>query len=188
VHHQKAASYLEASGIIRYNMTNDYMFRYILQKNQKVLKDLICSLLHLKPHQIRSIEILNPINLAEDVSGKDFILDINILLNNQKRINLEMQVINYHNWQRKKIVTVVLLIGPGSSRHRHGRNSKCWLRIMNLYRKQQLPYTKQMRMRSFGRNCRKSLPNKQNFITIKSGRRPIIGRRQFFFLGLYMRI
>lgn len=103
MHHQKAASYLEASGIIRYNMTNDYMFRYILQKNQKVLKGLICSLLHLKPHQIRSIEILNPINLAGDVSGKDFILDINILLNNQKRINLEMQVINYHNWPERSL-------------------------------------------------------------------------------------
>ena len=29
----------EATGSIRYNMTNDYMFRYILQKNQKVLSD-----------------------------------------------------------------------------------------------------------------------------------------------------
>ena len=29
-------TYLNATGVIHYNMTNDYMFRYILQKNQKV--------------------------------------------------------------------------------------------------------------------------------------------------------
>jgi len=33
----------QATGEIRYNMTNDYMFRYILQKNKKVLKGLISS-------------------------------------------------------------------------------------------------------------------------------------------------
>ena len=44
---QNKLSYLSATGKIDYNMTNNYMFRYILQKNQKVLKGLICSLLHL---------------------------------------------------------------------------------------------------------------------------------------------
>lgn len=46
------ASYMEATGNIPYNMTNDYMFHYILQKNEKVLRGLIASLLHLEPHQI----------------------------------------------------------------------------------------------------------------------------------------
>ena len=49
------------------------MFRYILQKNEKVLRGLICSLLHLNPKTIESITIQNPINLAEDISAKDFI-------------------------------------------------------------------------------------------------------------------
>ena len=86
----KAASYLNATGIIRYNMTNDYMFRYILQKNQKVLKGLICSLLNLKPEEIKSITIKNPINLNEDLSAKEFVLDIEILLNDDTNLNLEM--------------------------------------------------------------------------------------------------
>lgn len=30
-------SYLSATGKIEYNMTNNYMFRYILQQNEKVL-------------------------------------------------------------------------------------------------------------------------------------------------------
>ncbi len=71
---KQVASFMEASGVIRYNMTNNYMFRYILQKNKKVLKGLICSLLHLKPEQIKKVEITNPINLAGDITGKEFIL------------------------------------------------------------------------------------------------------------------
>lgn len=51
---QVRASYLEATGRIDYGMTNDYMFRAILQRNEKVLKGLICSLLHLKPEEITS--------------------------------------------------------------------------------------------------------------------------------------
>lgn len=91
-------SYLSATGKIDYNMTNNYMFRYILQKNQKVLKGLICSLLHLKPETVKNIVIKNPINLSENVTGKEFILDIKVMLNDETLINLEMQVANEYNW------------------------------------------------------------------------------------------
>lgn len=96
-------SFEEATGVIQYNMTNNYMFRYILQQNEKVLKGLICSLLHLKPKQVKSVEIKNPINLSGDVSGKEFILDINIMLNDDTLINLEMQVANEHNWPERSL-------------------------------------------------------------------------------------
>ena len=96
-------SFKEATGVIQYNMTNDYMFRYILQKNQKVLKGLICSLLHLKPEQIKKVEIKNPINLNENIKDKEFILDVEILLNNDTQINLEMQVENKHSWPDRSL-------------------------------------------------------------------------------------
>ena len=54
-------SYLTATGKIPYNMTNDYMFRAMLQKSQNVLESLVCALLHLEPSQIQSITITNPI-------------------------------------------------------------------------------------------------------------------------------
>ena len=92
-----------ATGEIRYNMTNDYMFRYILQKNKKVLKGLISSLLHLNSNDIKSIEITNPINLSDDISGKDFVLDIDVLMNNDTKINLEMQVSNKRNWPDRSL-------------------------------------------------------------------------------------
>lgn len=100
---QKVLSFMSATGKIDYNMTNNYMFRYILQKNEKVLKGLISSLLRLDPVMIKSIVIKNPINLAGDVSRKEFILDINIMLNDNTLINLEMQVANESNWAERSL-------------------------------------------------------------------------------------
>ena len=100
---QPINSYLNATGTIDHNMTNDYMFRYILQKNEKVLRGLISSLLHLKPEAFRTIKIRNPINLSEDILGKDFIMDIEIIMNDNTLINLEMQVNNRHNWLERSL-------------------------------------------------------------------------------------
>lgn len=94
----------EATGPIDYTMTNDYMFRAILQKNQKVLKGLICSLLHLNPPEIQSIVITNPIELGKSIDEKDFILDITVLFNNDTLLNLEMQVTAMLNWSDRSLV------------------------------------------------------------------------------------
>ena len=93
-----------ATGPIDYNMTNDYMFRAILQKNNNVLKGLICSLLHLKPSEIKSIEIKNPIELGKAMDEKEFILDLKILLNNDTILNLEMQVQAQLYWDDRSLV------------------------------------------------------------------------------------
>ena len=92
-----------ATGKIDYQMTNDYMFHAALQKNPKVLKSLICSLLRLRLQEIRSIQIINPIILGEAVDEKTFILDINIVLNDNTLINLEMQVENLYNWEERSL-------------------------------------------------------------------------------------
>ena len=95
--------YQYASGPIRFNMTNDYMFRVVNQKNPTVTKGIICSVLHLLPETVKSVEITNPIELGDDIDDKTFMLDINILLNNSAIINLEMQVVNEHNWQDRSL-------------------------------------------------------------------------------------
>lgn len=92
-----------ATGPIAYQLTNDYMFHAVLQKNQSVLKSLICSLLNLHPDDIVSIRILNPITLGESIDAKTFLLDINILLNNHTMLNLEMQVKNLPNWEDRSL-------------------------------------------------------------------------------------
>ena len=91
-------NYKTATGKIDYNMTNDYMFRVILQENKIVLRSLICALLHLKESNIQSVEVNNPIILGANISEKEFILDVNINLNNDRVLNLEMQMKDEGNW------------------------------------------------------------------------------------------
>lgn len=93
-----------AAGEIPYNMTNDYMFRAVLQTSNKALRGLICSLLHLFESEVASVEIINPILLGNSIDRKEFRLDIHLLLNNHARINLEMQIANRLNWQKRSIM------------------------------------------------------------------------------------
>ena len=91
------------TGPLTIPMTNDYLFRALLQQNNKVLKGLIGALLHLSLSEIISVEITNPIELGKSIDAKDFFLDIKVLLNSDTVINLEMQVINEHNWPERSL-------------------------------------------------------------------------------------
>ena len=93
----------KATGPLEFGLTNDYMFRALLQKNQKVLKGLICSALHKKPEEIRSVEIKNPIILGNSINEKNFVLDVHVLFNNNTLIDLEMQVLKYENWPDRSL-------------------------------------------------------------------------------------
>ena len=99
----KNETYLTVTGEIRYNMTNDYMFRAILQKNERVLRGLVASLLHMQPEEIETISIENPIVLGEDIDEKTIVLDVKIKLNNNSYLNLEMQVLNEKNWTDRSL-------------------------------------------------------------------------------------
>lgn len=59
---------------------------------------MLGSLLHMQPEEILSVEIMNPIVIGEAIQDKEFRLDIKAVLNNYQQINLEMQVVNYHDW------------------------------------------------------------------------------------------
>ncbi|MEZ3443936.1 MAG: Rpn family recombination-promoting nuclease/putative transposase [Lachnospiraceae bacterium] len=83
-------------------MTNDYMFRAVLQTNKKVLAGIIGALLHVDPESL-DVEIQNPIILGQSFENKDFILDIKVLINNKSKLNLEMQVVNYGNWKERSL-------------------------------------------------------------------------------------
>ena len=59
MNNQILESFMSATGKIDYTMTNNYMFRYILQKHEKVLRGLICSLLHLSPEDFSVAPTIN---------------------------------------------------------------------------------------------------------------------------------
>ncbi|MDE6603767.1 MAG: Rpn family recombination-promoting nuclease/putative transposase [Lachnospiraceae bacterium] len=98
------AFFRDAHGPVPYGMTNDYMFRAVLQSNNKVLRGLVCSLLHLSEKTVVSMEITNPVILGEAVTDKEFRLDINVILNNHALINLEMQIANKLNWKERSVM------------------------------------------------------------------------------------
>ncbi len=92
----------EETGKISYNMTNDYMFRAVLQKSEKVLKGLIGALLHVDPESL-DVEITNPITLGQSFENKDFVLDISVSIKDKAKLNLEMQMVNYGNWKERSL-------------------------------------------------------------------------------------
>ena len=92
-----------ATGPVTIPMHNDYLFRALLQRNNRVLKGLICSLLHLDAAQVHTVTITNPIVLGDTIDNKTFFLDIKVLMNDQTYINLEMQVVNEYNWVERSL-------------------------------------------------------------------------------------
>lgn len=90
-------------GALAISMTNDYLFRALLQRNNRVLKGLISALLHVSPSDISTAVIMNPIELGSGINNKTFILDIKVSMNDTAILNLEMQVINEHNWPTRSL-------------------------------------------------------------------------------------
>ncbi len=102
--HRKILPLSERTGKLPYTLKNDYLFKIVLQSNEDVLHALLCSLLHLHPEEIYSIEITNSIAPGTAMDDKSVILDIRLILNNNQMINLEMQVINYHDWPERSLL------------------------------------------------------------------------------------
>lgn len=110
-------SYLSASGRLPYSLTNDYMFRAVLQENNAVLKHLIAALLDIPYEDISSCVITNPIVLGESFQDKTVIMDVRILLNHDRLINLEMQMGALAFWPNRSLLYLCRLfsnLGKGS--------------------------------------------------------------------------
>ena len=78
-------------------VTNDYVFKRIFAKqgNEKILKDLLISILEIP---IKEIEVIHDSQLERTIKdNKVGILDIKAILNNNITINIEMQVKDQSN-------------------------------------------------------------------------------------------
>lgn len=101
---QEEFNYATFTGAIRYNLTNDFMFRATLQANPHALKGLLGALLHISPDDIEDISIENPILLGESFKDKKYILDILVKVNKKSLINLEMQIVDKHDWNERSLL------------------------------------------------------------------------------------
>ena len=100
---QTSSDWKQATGELNIKLVNDYLFRALLQKNNRVLKGVIASLLHMKMEDIQSVIIKNEIILGKHIPDKAFILDIRVLMNDNSIINLEMQVVDQCNWVERSM-------------------------------------------------------------------------------------
>ena len=94
------------TGKLPVSMTNDYLFRALLQADEKTLIALISSLLNLKRREIKSVLVTNPIELGESIREKEIRLDVSVVLNNEKKINLEMQVAHREGWIERTLLYI----------------------------------------------------------------------------------
>ena len=87
-----------------YGMRNDYMFHAVLQKNEEVLRNLLATLLEIDEAEIENCHIENPIELGKEIEGKECILDVKLTLNNDKVINIELQVYKQTYWINRSLL------------------------------------------------------------------------------------
>lgn len=91
------------TGKLKYPLTNDFMFKAVLQRNEMALKGLLCALLHLEMKEITAIRILNPIEIGGMIDEKMMVLDLKLELNDNRILDIEMQVIDRGNWPERSL-------------------------------------------------------------------------------------
>ena len=100
---QHYTSLQEATGKLDYRLTNDCLFHIVFQKDPKALLGLCASLLHMHPEEIRSIEVLNPLEFKTLPTDKQFMLDLKIMLNDERILNFEVQIIDQKDWPERSL-------------------------------------------------------------------------------------
>lgn len=93
----------EKSGPLGFRMCNDYLFRMLLQQDRGTLKAIIASFMHIDICEIKEVTVLNPIMPGESVDDKEIWLDINVIINSKKPINIEMQTYRREGWIERSI-------------------------------------------------------------------------------------
>ncbi len=88
---------------MRYPLTNDFMFKAVLQRNQTALKGLLCALLHMRMEEIVVVRIQNPIEIGGMIDEKKMMLDLKLELNDSRILDIEMQVVDEGNWSERSL-------------------------------------------------------------------------------------
>lgn len=94
----------EKTGALGFKMCNDYLFRMLLQEDPDTLKAIIASFMHVSVDEIEQVTVINPIVPGESVDDKEIRLDINVIMNMKKPINIEMQAYNHTGWVERSVL------------------------------------------------------------------------------------
>ena len=87
---------------ITVKLTNNYAFQKIF-KNEEIVKGFLMALLHLKETDIETLEVADPFVEGEVKEEKEGILDVKMVLNGGKKINIEMQNTYQEDWAERSL-------------------------------------------------------------------------------------
>lgn len=99
----ETASFRSATGPIPYTLKNDLLFHYVMSRSNEGLKGLICTLKGLKPDDIRSVILLNPIDYGY-YAGKEIIFDVKVEMNSSEIIEVELQLYFDKDWEKRSLL------------------------------------------------------------------------------------
>ena len=110
---------------ITVKLTNNYAFQKIF-KNAKIVKGFLMALLNLKEYEIKKIEITDPFTLGENNEEKEGILDIKLVLNQNRKINVEMQNTYQDDWTERSLFYNCRMFTDGFQKgHPYGELPPC---------------------------------------------------------------
>ena len=108
---QKRENFMECETITCLVMRRDsaklggaLMTNAVLQKNEEVLRNLLATLLEMDEADIVDCHLENPIELGKEIEGKECILDVKLILNHAKIINIELQVYKQTYWGERSLL------------------------------------------------------------------------------------
>ena len=110
---------------ITVKLTNNYAFQKVF-KNAKIVKGFLMALLNLKEYEIKKIEISDPFTLGENNEEKEGILDIKLVLNQNRKINIEMQNTYQDDWTERSLFYNCRMFTDGFQKgHPYGELPPC---------------------------------------------------------------
>ena len=106
-------------------LTNNYAFQKIF-KNEEIVKGFLMALLHLKETDIETLEVADPFVEGEVKEEKEGILDVKMVLNGGKKINIEMQNTYQDDWTERSLFYNCRMFTDGFQKgHPYGELPPC---------------------------------------------------------------
>lgn len=91
------------SGPLPIKLTNDFFFKYMLQTDEAILSSVVSAFMPIRIDAPFKVSVTNPIETGTQFDDKTMILDIKATIGNTTILNLEMQVINQHDWPERSL-------------------------------------------------------------------------------------
>lgn len=92
-----------AAGKVPYPLKNDLLFHCVVQEKPDILKGLLSAVLQIEVSQIHDVQVLNPISYGGNVTDKQIVLDLLLVLSNAGHINVEIQVRSQVHWTDRSL-------------------------------------------------------------------------------------